>query len=357
LIWSRAQGCRVWDENGREYIDLTGGFGVAVLGHGNPKIREAVASAPVVHALGDLAEAEATQRLREALPWPAKLGVTGEDAVEIALRTALLATGKPGIVAFDGAYHGTGLLALAATGLERFRKPFARWLPGPVHRRTYGEDPGALPSDAGVVIVEPVQGRGGSRVPPDDFLPALRRRCDDAGALLVVDAIFTGLGRLGEMWPGADVADVLCAGKALGGGLPLSAALFVRRELEDVWQLGVEDVYTHTHSGNPLACAGALVVLEEVLALLPRVAELARRFDAAGWGGKGLLRITDSDAGYAERAGVLVIPVGQQIQAAPPFTVTDEELEEAFARLSRYGGGPGGAPGGPSSSTTVRRRP
>jgi 4-aminobutyrate aminotransferase / (S)-3-amino-2-methylpropionate transaminase / 5-aminovalerate transaminase len=335
LIWSRAEGCRVWDEEGREYLDLTGGFGVAVLGHGNRKIREAVASAPVVHALGDLAEAEVTQRLRAALPWPAKLGVTGEDAVEIALRTALLATGKPGIVAFDGAYHGTGLLALAATGLERFRSPFAPWLPGPVHRRAYGEDPGELPADAGVVIVEPVQGRGGSRVPPDEFLPTLRRRCDDAGALLVVDAIFTGLGRLGEMWPGSDVADVLCIGKALGGGLPLSAALFVRRELEDVWQLGVEDVYTHTHSGNPLACAGALVVLEEVPKLLPRVADLAARFDDAGWGGKGLLRITDGDADKARRAGVLVIPVGDRIQAAPPYTLTDEELHEALSRLTR----------------------
>ena len=334
MIWSRAEGCRVWDEGGREYLDLTGGFGVAALGHGNAKIREAVAAAPVVHALGDLAEAEVTERLRAALPWPAKLGVTGEDAVEIALRTALLATRKPGIVAFDGAYHGTGLLALAATGLERFREPFAPWLPGPVHRRVYGEDPGRLPDDVAVVIAEPVQGRGGSRVPPDDFLPALRRRCDEAGALLVVDAIFTGLGRLGELWPGSDVADVLCVGKALGGGLPLSAALFVRRDLESVWELGVEDVYTHTHTGNPLACAGALVVLEEVPKLLPRVEELSRQFDRAGWDGKGLLRITGGDAERAERAGVLVIPVGDQIQAAPPFTLADGELDEALARLS-----------------------
>jgi 4-aminobutyrate aminotransferase-like enzyme len=104
------------------------------------------------------------------------------------------------------------------------------------------------------------------------FLPALRRRCDDAGALLVVDAIFTGLGRLGELWPGSDVADVFVRRQGARRRLPLSAALFVRRELEDVWKLGVEDVYTHTHTGNPLACAGALVVLEEVPKLLPRVA-------------------------------------------------------------------------------------
>ena len=107
------------------------------------------------------------------------------------------------------------------------------WLPGPVHRRAYGEDPGPLPEDAGCVIVEPVQGRAGSRVPPDGFLETLRRRCDEAGALLVVDSIFAGLGRVGEMWPGEEVADVLCVGKALGGGLPLSAALFYRDGLEE----------------------------------------------------------------------------------------------------------------------------
>src|SRR6266511_5521652 len=173
VLWARAEGCRVWDAEGREFIDLTAGFGVAALGHRDPRIVEAVADQPVVHALGDLAEAEVTRRFREALPWPAKLGVTGEDAVEIALRTALLATGRHGIVAFDGAYHGTGLLALAATGLERFRAPFAPWLPGPVHRRAFGEDPGPLPDGTAAVIVEPVQGRSGARVPPADFLPIL----------------------------------------------------------------------------------------------------------------------------------------------------------------------------------------
>jgi acetylornithine/succinyldiaminopimelate/putrescine aminotransferase len=339
LIWAQAEGCRVWDEDGREFIDLTGGFGVAALGHRNPRLMEAIASTPVVHALGDLAEAEVTQRFRDALPWPAKLGVTGEDAVEIALRTALLATAKPGIVAFDGAYHGTGLLALAATGIERFREPFAAWVPEPVHRRTYGEDPGVLPENAGVVIVEPVQGRSGARVPPDDFLPTLRERCDEAGALLVVDAIFTGLGRSGEMWPGSEVADVLCVGKALGGGLPISAALFIRPGLEEVWNLGEEDVYTHTHSGNPLACAAALVVLEEVQKLLPRISVLSECFAAAGWQGKGLLRTRQGNAAEAHRAGVLVIPIPASegsaalIQAAPPFTLTDEELNEAFSRL------------------------
>jgi 4-aminobutyrate aminotransferase-like enzyme len=336
LIWAKAEGCRVWDAEGREYLDLSGGFGVAALGHRNPRVMEAIATAPVAHALGDLADAEVTVQLRHRLPWPAKLGVTGEDAVEIALRTALLATGKQGIVAFEGAYHGTGLLALAATGFEHFREPFSAWLPGPVHRYAYGEDPGPLPDDAACVIAEPVQGRAGARVPPDGWLEALRARCDESGALLVVDAIYAGLGRTGEMWPGERVADVICVGKALGGGLPLSAALFVREDLEQVWALGPEDVLTHTHVGNPLACAAALVVLEEVPALLARVGEAGERFASAGWHGAGLLRARAGDAQAAERNGVIVIPAGLDgslISATPPLTITDEEIDEALSRL------------------------
>jgi len=336
LIWAKAEGCRVTLADGRELLDLTGGFGVAVLGHRNARVLEAWREQSVVHALGDLADAEVTIRLRSALPRPAKLGVTGEDAVEIALRTALLATGRAGIVAFDGAYHGTGLLALAATGFERFRAPFAAWMPGPVHRRVYGADPGPLPADAACVIVEPVQGRAGSRVPPAGFLETLRERCDETGALLVVDAIYAGIGRTGEMWPGADVADVLCVGKALGGGLPLSAALFYRDGLAELWALGPEDVYTHTHVGNPLACAAALVVLEEVPKLLDRVVALGERFEHAGWHGAGLLRTCGGDADDALARGVLVVPAGVDgglIQATPPLTITDAEVEEALYAL------------------------
>ena len=336
MIWRAAEGCRVTLADGRELLDLTGGFGVAALGHRNPRILEAWRSQPVVHALGDLADAEVTVRLREALPRPAKLGVTGEDAVEIALRTAHLATGRAGIAAFDGAYHGTGLLALAATGFERFREPFAAWLPGPVHRFAYGEDPGPLPESTACVVVEPVQGRAGSRVPPDGFLEALRSRCDDAGALLVVDAIYAGLGRVGEMWPGEEVADVLCVGKALGGGIPLSAALFVRDGLDDLWRLGPEDVYTHTHVGNPLACAAALVVLEEAPRLLERVVAAGARFERAGWHGRGLLRARPGDADEALARGVIVVPAGLDgalVQATPPLTISDAELDEALDRL------------------------
>jgi 4-aminobutyrate aminotransferase-like enzyme len=335
MIWHRAEGARVTLSDGRELLDLTGGFGVAALGHRNPRILAAWREQEVVHALGDLADAEVTVRLREALPWPAKLGVTGEDAVEIALRTARLATGRNGIVAFDGAYHGTGLLALAATDFPHFKEPWRDWLPGPVHRFAYGEDPGPLPDGTACVIVEPVQGRAGSRVPPDGFLAALRARTEEAGALLVVDSIYAGLGRVGELWPGAEAADILCVGKALGGGIPLSAALFVKPGLEALWQLGPEDVYTHTHVGNPLACAAALVVLEDVPPLLDRVVALGERFERAGWHGRGLLRAKSGSADDALERGVLVVPAGDGslIQATPPLTLSDDEVDEALTLL------------------------
>jgi 4-aminobutyrate aminotransferase-like enzyme len=340
VIWAEAEGCRVVDAEGREYLDLSGGFGVAALGHRNPEVVAAVAAQMerCMHALGDLAEADVAAELRRRLGrdgHEVMLGVTGEDAVEVALRTALLVTGKSGIVAFEGAYHGTGLLALSATDFERFRAPFAAWLPGPVHRFSYGEDPGALPPDAGCVIVEPVQGRGGARVPPEGFLEQLRRRCDEAGALLICDEIYSGVGRTGAVWRSGAIADLLTCGKALGGGLPLSACL-MRPQFAGAWSLGPEAVYTHTHMGNPLACAAALIVLERVPTLLERVRQAGARFEEAGWHGAGLLRAKAGDALAAWKRGVIVIPAGEDgslMSATPPLTITDEEIDEALERI------------------------
>jgi 4-aminobutyrate aminotransferase / (S)-3-amino-2-methylpropionate transaminase / 5-aminovalerate transaminase len=341
VTWVEAEGCRVVDGDGRRLLDLSGGFGVAALGHRNQEVWAAVEAqaARCVHALGDLAEADVTAELRRRLGLGGHeviLGVTGEDAVEIALRTALLATGRPGIVAFQGAYHGTGLLALAATGFERFREPFQAWLPGPVYRFPYGEDPGPLAPDVGCVIVEPVQGRAGARVPRDVFLNRLRERCDATGALLVADEIYCGLGRTGALWASGGLADVLTTGKALGGGLPISACL-LWPEHANAWPRGSEDVYTHTHTGNPLAAAAALVVLERIPGLLDRVREAGERFAAAGWQGAGLMRAKPGDADEAYRRGVIVVPAGEDgslVSATPPFTITDDEIDEALEALA-----------------------
>ena len=186
------------------------------------------------------------------------------------------------------------------------------------------------------MIVEPVQGRGGARVPPDAFLETLRQRCDEAGALLVCDEIYCGLGRTGVIWCSDGLADVILTGKALGGGLPLSAALFVRSELEAAWDLGPEDVLTHTHVGNPLACAAALIVLDAVPKLLDGVLDAGDRFEQAGWRGAGLLRAKAGDWEEAWRRGVIVVPAGpggSLISATPPLTIGVAEVEEALERL------------------------
>ncbi len=290
MIWTKAEGCRVTLDDGRELLDLTGGFGVAVLGHRNPRILEAWREQEVVHALGDLADAAVTVRFREALPWPAKLGVTGEDAVEIAIRTAHLANGRPGIVAFDGAYHGTGLLALAATGFEQFREPWAEWLPGPVHRYPYGRGPRRA---AGRHDVRRSSSRCRDEPGRSSRPTASSRRCANAATRPARCSSSTRStresGAPASSGPAPSVADIVCVGKALGGGLPLSAALFVRDGLAELWRLGPEDVYTHTHVGNPLACAAALVVLDEVPRLLDHVVAMGERFERAGWHGRGLL--------------------------------------------------------------------
>jgi 4-aminobutyrate aminotransferase-like enzyme len=132
-----------------------------------------------------------------------------------------------------------------------------------------------------------------------------------------------------------ELADVYCLGKALGGGLPLSAALF-RSGLERVWELGPEDVYTHTHSGTPLACAAALVVLDEVPRLLSEVKRRGEIFARAGWQGAGLMRARRGDAAKALERGVIVVPAGlgnELISATPPLTISDEEIEEALGLL------------------------
>ena len=186
------------------------------------------------------------------------------------------------------------------------------------------------------MIAEPVRGRAGGRVPPEGWLERLRERCDEAGALLIVDAIYAGVGRTGVMWPGEELADVITVGKALGHGLPISAALFVRRDLAEVWKLGPEDALTHTHVLNPLACAAAHVVLDRVPSLLGRVAEAGERFAAAGFEGRGLLRSRVGDWEKAWRRGVLVVPAGEDgslISATPPLTIADEEIDEALALL------------------------
>jgi 4-aminobutyrate aminotransferase-like enzyme len=352
IVWVAADGAAVTDADGRTYIDLSSGFGVAAVGHRNPRVVAAVRAQAgrLLHGLGDLHPTDVRALLAERLAGVAPFGLTrmvfaltGSGAVELALKTAHLATGRTGIVSFENGYHGTGMGALAACGWAEFREPFAAWLP-PAQVVPWGVVPD-LGGDVACVVVEPMQGRGGIVPPPEGFLHGLRQACDAAGALLVVDEVFTGLGRTGDLWMCAreDVRpDLLCCGKALGGGLPLAACLGTPELFDAAWGgRGELAIDTHTHLGSPLSCAAALAVLDEIegRALPQRAAELEPVVRAAlpGVRGRGLALGLPCDAVRAcsrllER-GVIAVPAGRSadvLEISPPLTIGEDELRRAL---------------------------
>jgi 4-aminobutyrate aminotransferase-like enzyme len=280
IFWERASGANVWDVDGNCFVDLGGGFGVANVGHGHPRVIEAVSlqSGRLLHAMGDVHPPAVKVELLEALvahypgggPARAVLGSSGTDAVETALKTAMLATGRSGVVAFEGAYHGLGLGALDATWRPFFREPFEGRLPGCTVFARHGDAEDAVRAarkasqPVGAVLVEPMQGRGGERIPPRGFLAELRRRCDAEGWLLIADEIYTGFGRTGR-WFACDhegvVPDLLCVAKGLASGMPISACMG-RAEVMDAWPAsGGEALHTQTFLGHPPGCAAALASL------------------------------------------------------------------------------------------------
>lgn len=374
LAWHSARGANVVDPDGNRFLDLTAGFGVAAVGHRHPRVVAAVRrqSGILLHGLGDVhghaLRARLAERLCRRVPVPeaqAYFAVSGADAVEIALKTALLATGKPGIVAFEPSYHGLTLGALAATSRTSFRQPFAAHLHQHLHRLPFGVSPESLDAllrartDVGALILEPLVGREGVLVPQPGWLSAVAATCKDHGALLIADEIFTGLGRTGS-WFALDQegvkADLLCCGKALAGGLPLAVTLG-RRQLMAAWATDGEALHTATFVANPLACAAALEVLAilEDEGLPARAASLRQRFAPAAdrlaalggvleVRGRGLLwgvEVRDRDLAQgwcaaALRRGLILLAGGAEgrvLQICPPLTITERQLAAAFSLL------------------------
>lgn len=400
VFWEEARGANVRDADGNVYLDLTGAFGVALLGHAHPGVVTAVEAQArrLVHGMGDVhpptVKLRFLERLAGASPWPdarVVLSSTGSEAVETGLKTALVATGRPGILAFHGAYHGLTLGALATTDRDLFRAPFAPRLyagvafapfPDPVRhgaeagRRALAEVERILAEGApngdsiGAVLVEPVQGRAGVRVAPDGFMARLSTLAREAGALVVADEVFTGMGRCGAFTASERVGlepDLVCLGKALGGGLPLSACVGPRRVM-DAWpESGGEAIHTSTFLGHPLACAAGLAVLDamEAEGVVERVRRVGSRLvtslrtalkstegvaDVRGLGlmigielarGDGADPVPGAGARAAEAAlteGVLVLPAGEHghvLELTPPVDLTDEQLRFAVGVVAR----------------------
>ncbi|MFI5316273.1 MAG: aspartate aminotransferase family protein [Myxococcota bacterium] len=293
LFWKSGLGANLFDVDGNRFVDLGAGFGAAVIGYAHAQLVAALQAqaAELQHALGDVFPAEVKVRLLEALArvLPRGLGhailsSSGSDAVESALKTALVATGKPAVLAFEGAYHGLGLGALDATWRGDFRRPFLARLAGQTRFVPYGDADAARRAaragDVGAILFEPIQGRGGLVFPPRGFVAELRRIADEVGALLVADEVYTGLGRTGR-WLACEhegvLPDVVALGKALGGGFPLSACVG-RPEVMRRWPASRgEALHTSTHLGNPLGCAAGLAVLRTL-----EGDDLLRRADEVG---------------------------------------------------------------------------
>ena len=270
----RGKGALVWDDKGREYVDCMGGYGVAIVGHSNDKVVAAInrQARRLITCHGSLyndARAEFLEILTSCSPKgldAAFLSNSGAEAVEVAIKLGRKVTGKKGLIAMKGAYHGKTAGALSATWSKRYREPFEPLLQGVKHVENGDLDAleREIDSDIGAVIVEPIQGEGGIVLPPKGFLRGVREICDKKGVLLIADEIQTGLGRTGKLWAMENwgvVPDIMTAAKGLAGGVPLGATV-TRAEILNSLKKGEA---TSTFGGNPLACAAGTATLRYIL--------------------------------------------------------------------------------------------
>jgi 4-aminobutyrate aminotransferase-like enzyme len=392
IVWERASGMHVWDTHGKKYLDLTAAFGVAAAGHANARVVRAGQRQMVrlLHAMGDVhphpLKGELVQRLSELtferwsngkIRGKTILGNSGFEAVEAALKTAMLATGRPGVIAFEGAYHGLGYGALNATHRPHFHAPFQKQL------RRFGtaaawpeEDLFNVESEIrklartrkfGAILVEPIQARGGIRIPPDGFLKSLRALADEFGMLLILDDIYTGFGRTGQ-WFACEhegvVPDLICLGKALTGGFPMSACVGRAEIMDHAWPRSEgEAIHTSTFLGHPVGCAMALAQMKEIPKLLGRTQRsgkllLSELQKVTSTGkrkllvrGRGLIAAVElrDERNRPDTTGSLAViknllhrrfiflPEGEHgnvIGFTPPLIITDAQIRQSVGALS-----------------------
>ena len=359
----RGVGSRVWDSDGNSYLDLVAGIAVSSLGHGHPAVVDAVTSqvGQIAHTSNLYANQPAlalAKKLQALTGQPCKVffcndGATANEAAFKLARKHGKGT-RLGLVSTDGAFHGRTAAALALTGQPGKRSPFEP-LPGDVVFVPYG-DVEALQSvitnTTSAVILEPIQGEAGVHPAPTGYLAAARQACDDAGALLIVDEVQTGMGRTGNWFASLAagvVPDVMTLAKGLGGGLPIGAVIAFGSAAD----LFVPGDHGSTFGGNPVSCAAALAVINtiESQGLLEHVSRMGAHLsqsivalehdNIAGVRGVGLLQavvlqgVTGSAVEAAARAkGFLVNAVAPDaIRLAPPLVITQVEIDEFVQAL------------------------
>jgi 4-aminobutyrate aminotransferase-like enzyme len=382
IFWERAAGVNVWDVDGNRFLDMTSGFGVAGLGYGFTGDALRGQSVSLMHAMGDVHPARVKVELCETLSeitfekWEGTkgkclFGNSGFEAVEAALKTAVIATGRSGILSFEGGYHGLGYGALLGQGIGWFREPFEGQLAKVTQRLAFPRTAADLENfreelwkidglGIGAVLVEPIQGRGGIVVPPHGFLTELRKWCDTVGAALIFDEIYTGFWRTGKMfaceWEGV-VPDLICLGKALSGGFPISVCVG-RPAIMDAWPASHgEALHTSTFLGNPMGCAMSLEAIRRYrepetermvaaasehlgialagLADLGCVREIRGRGLMMGVAADSGSRVLDAVKGLL-REGIIALPdgpLGDVVALTPPYSVSPEEIRFTAAAL------------------------
>ncbi|NNG40661.1 acetylornithine transaminase [Flexivirga sp. ID2601S] len=366
LVIERGDGCYVWDVDGNRYLDLVGGIAVNALGHGHPAVVSAISkqAAEAVHISNfftSRAQVQLAERLLGVAGAPAGskvfFGNSGAEAIEAAIKLSRR-TGRTGIVAAEGAFHGRTTGALALTHKAAYREPFEPLLPGVVHVPYDDVDAlrAAVADDVAAVILEPLQGEAGVLSPAPDFLRAAREITTAAGALLIIDEIQTGIGRTGA-WFGFQHAgiqpDAITVAKGLGGGVPIGALVTFGEEVSGLLTAGQ---HGSTFGGNPLASAAGLAMLDtiEERGLLEHAESTGRHLEQAvaaagiphvtGVRGQGLLRAITLDrpvsaavAAAAREGGFIVNPVAPEaLRLAPPLIVSADELDSFVQALPTF---------------------
>ena len=368
VVFERGRGCRLFDAEGRGYLDFISGVGVASLGHAHPRLAAAIAeqASTLVHTSNLFyhpLQGEVAARLASLSGLPrAFFCNSGTEAVEACLKFARrywYAQGKqrPNFVAFEHAFHGRSMGSLSVTWDEHYRAPFAPLL-GDVRFVPAGDAAAlrdAVTDETAAVIVEPLQGEGGVRPLDRGAVAAIAEACERTGALLIADEIQCGLGRTGHPFYSAVLGlkpDLMAIGKALGGGVPVGAAMFSAR----VAAAAAFGDHGSTYGGNLLACRAALVFLEELIdhGLLASVVRAGERFEAGlrkiaarhphvrVVRGAGLIWGIDLDrpalpvVEAALRAGLLVNRTAETVvRLLPPYVISPEEIDEGLALLDQ----------------------
>jgi 4-aminobutyrate aminotransferase / (S)-3-amino-2-methylpropionate transaminase / 5-aminovalerate transaminase len=357
IVYREALGANVIDADDNCFVDLAAGFGSLLLGHRPEQVGAALAAQAerLWQSLGDMHPSDVKIRLLERLSalvggGQGLLGQSGADALSAALKTAVLHTGRAGVLAFQGAYHGLSYGPLALCGLRSsYRDPFAAQLNPSVRFVEYPLEPAAAApalaavrrelerGDVGALVFEPILGRGGVHVPPAGFAEQLAEACRAHGVLFVADEVWTGLGRSGHWLFSAAQgvrADLVCLGKGLGGGLPISACLGTRASMA-AWSREAEVVHTSTFAGAPLAAAAALATLDALEA--HALVERSRRL------GEALARALRAafpptwPAGWAVRGAGLMIGIDLGPSRLDAIALMRELLADGF--IVSLGGG------------------